>query len=302
MYSVFKELIRAFRIIHICKVSDKHIIMHAYTAIQITCSTIRHSDKIPTISDRESMPDSTRIPISSGTYCDIIKVTGDHGIYHIKGTTDTWVFALLIGPKCKTLLLQLDTHISSIVPMFISMACRETTITIQSLRHVFAVETRNLSPRVLPYIMCSTRDVVTMDMIIIVPTLESRQIVESCHHAVRTWDCLMLSRETRCTVAGISGSVSAMYDFMATKLLHGMSDLKKILNPTDDSVHTTYTSIYEFSNLFQSLVSKARKQAEHLKQLQDLLATYGYVMAEESVFEFDIASMFKSNVKIDVSY
>jgi hypothetical protein len=294
------ELIRAFRKMYICKVSDKPILMHVYTAIQITCSSIRPTDVLPIIADRD-LPDCKRIPISIGTYCDIINVTGEHVIYHIRGTTDTWVFALLIEPTCKTLLIQLDTNITAIVPMFIRMSCRATTITIQSLHRVFVVETHNLSPRVLPHIMCVTRDAVDTDTVVIVPTLESRHIVESCHHAVRSWGCLM-SKETRSTVVGISGAVSGMYDFMAKKIFPVMSDLRNILHPENDIVYTSYQSVYEFSNLFHSLVSKARKQTEHLMQLQDLLVKSGYVVAETSVFEFDIASMFKSNVKVDVSY
>jgi hypothetical protein len=285
--------------------------MHVYTSIQITGSSIRQTDQRPAEDGDGTIAECsiTRVPIDSSTHCDIVHATSEHATCHIRGTTHTWVFALLVGPMCKTLRIRMDAHIYGIVPMYIRLPLQGTTITIQSLRDRFVVRTCTLSPRILPYVVRTTPPADGTGIRIVIPTLGSQLVVNSWNHdhgLIRNWEDLMMCNHGLVRVHTIIGapalntSVSAMYTLLTTKLFKSMHEFNRIFDP--GALHKTYTNLARLVSSFNACVSKTHKQTEEVIHLKELLAARGYDMELKTELEFDIGSMLCGGSDILISY
>jgi hypothetical protein len=283
-------------------------VVHVYTAIQITCSSITYTDRIPTIHSRLPTLDcTTRVPIGNDVYCDIVRVTTEHATYRIPPkSTAVWVFALVVAPTCKTVLLQLDPTMSSIVPLFIHVPNIGTVITIQSTCHVFTVEKNDLSARIIPHLL-STTDMCDNDndACVIVPTLQSCHIVESCFQVpIRTWENLMTCSQRTSVRVDFRGRIrhilTGMYDSLMPALFKSIYDVDTIFN--DESVYRTYASKSKFFNALNGLVAKISKQSDRVDQLEKMFALHGYQIQSVSDFTIDIADMFTDWADVQVTY
>ena len=269
--------------------------------LQITDSTIRIVLDTTMANPETSQPlDCTRVPISNGTYCDVVHAPYEHGVFRIQGTPSTWTFALVVGPLCKTLELQLDAHTTNIVPMFIYLACHDTSVTIRSLqRRQFGVHAEHLSPRILPYLRFPT-----CTGTIIVPTLESFQIVDASYQLpIRTWECLLTSGTPTgiCTSRpSLTQTIVDMYVRLSTALFDNIYILNTLFDP--DAVYKTYHNTPMSMNALRAIICKVRTQSERILELQEMLKIHGYITTVASTLSFDIGEMLVDNAAIDVTY
>ena len=266
--------------------------------IQITDSAIRLVVDTTMNPETPHVLDCTRVPIgiSNGTFCDIIHISSEHTVCRIPCSSTTWVFALVVGPSCKSLELQLDMQITSIVPMFIYLACPETRVTIRSRRrHQFDIHYEHMSPRILPHLrfpQCTGT--------IIVPTSESQMVCASYQLPIRTWKCLLAANETPINRPSITQTITKMYDRLSSTLFENIYTLNTVFDP--DAVYKTYNNLHMSMNALRSIISKVRSQANKILQLQEMLKVHGYIVTAVSTLSFDIGEMLKADADIEVTY
>jgi hypothetical protein len=301
--AVVQRIIGVFRTVSVRAVISHDpiypVIMHVYTSIQIHGSSIQQTDQRPA-HDKDGGTivecNITRVPIDRGTHCDIVHATGEHVTCHIRGTAHTWVFALVVGPMCKTLRIRMNACISDIVPMYIRLPLQGTIITIQSMRDRFVVRTCMISPRILPYVVCAT---VGSGTLTVLPTLDSQLVVNSWNHSglIRTWECLIRTDGLARVQPSLNTSAVSV---MSTKLFESMHKFNLIFHP--DALYTTYPNLARFLSIFNVSVTKTRKQSEEVIRLKKLLAVHGYITSAKTELELDLGSMLCSGSDLVISY